>query len=86
MYSENLSVSEVKANLFDKRTVVELNENQMVMIDGGTLEIAIGTAILGTAVITILISVTGLPAGGGGGGVSGGGGNNRYEKNTYRQV
>jgi hypothetical protein len=85
MYSENLSVSEVKANLFDKRTVVELNENQMVMIDGGTLEIAIATAVLGTAVITILISVAGLPPSGGGG-VSGGGGNNRYEKNTYRQV
>jgi hypothetical protein len=36
MYSENLSISAVKANLFDKRTVVELNEGQMVGVDGGT--------------------------------------------------
>ncbi len=36
MYSENLSVSEVKANLFEKRTVVELDENAMMGIDGGT--------------------------------------------------
>jgi lactobin A/cerein 7B family class IIb bacteriocin len=57
VYSENLSVSEVKANMFDKRTVVELTENEMTEVDGGTLEIAIATAVLGTAVITILISV-----------------------------
>ncbi len=36
MYSENLSVSEVKANMFEKRTVVELTENEMTEIDGGT--------------------------------------------------
>jgi hypothetical protein len=70
MYSENLSISAVKANMFDKRTVVELNEGQMVEIDGGTLEIAIATAVLGTAVITILISVATV---GGGSGRSGGG-------------
>jgi hypothetical protein len=35
MYSENLSISAVKANMFDKRTVVELNEGQMTEIDGG---------------------------------------------------
>jgi hypothetical protein len=57
MYSENLSISAVKANMFDKRTVVELTENEMTEVDGGTLEIAIATAVLGTAVITILISV-----------------------------
>jgi lactobin A/cerein 7B family class IIb bacteriocin len=36
MYSENVSVSAVKANMFDKRTVVELSEKQMTEIDGGT--------------------------------------------------
>ncbi len=36
MYSENLSISEVKANLFDKRTVVQLNENQLINVNGGT--------------------------------------------------
>jgi hypothetical protein len=35
MYSENLSISAVKANMFDKRTVVELSEKQMTEIDGG---------------------------------------------------
>jgi hypothetical protein len=36
MYSENLSISAVKANMFDKRTVVELSENQMTEVNGGT--------------------------------------------------
>jgi hypothetical protein len=45
MYSENLSVSEVKANMFDKRTVVELNEGQMVGVDGGS------TWLCGAAVV-----------------------------------
>jgi hypothetical protein len=37
MYSENLSI-ETKSeeiSMFDKRTVVELNEGQMTEIDGG---------------------------------------------------
>jgi uncharacterized protein YdiU (UPF0061 family) len=47
MYLENLSISAVKANMFDKRTVVELNEGQMVEIDGGTLgEAAAALAII----------------------------------------
>jgi lactobin A/cerein 7B family class IIb bacteriocin len=36
MYSENLSISAVKSTMFDKRTIVELSENQMTEIDGGT--------------------------------------------------
>ncbi len=44
MYSENLSVSEVKANLFEKRTVVELTENEMTKIDGGTGTYPTGTS------------------------------------------
>lgn len=51
MYSENISISEVKANMFDKRTVIELNEGQMTEIDGGTdpVNIAIVMGILAYA-------------------------------------
>ncbi len=38
MYSENLSIStkNEEVSMFDKRTVVELNENQMANVDGGS--------------------------------------------------
>jgi lactobin A/cerein 7B family class IIb bacteriocin len=54
MYSENLSISAVKANMFDKRTVVELTENQMTEIDGGATP-AVAWAILEGVAIGVLL-------------------------------
>jgi hypothetical protein len=47
MYSENLSVStkNEEVSMFDKRTVIELNENQMTDVDGGSTPVCYGIII-----------------------------------------
>lgn len=48
MYSENISISSKneEISMFDKRTVVELSENQMTNVDGGTSWMFFGTTSL----------------------------------------
>jgi hypothetical protein len=79
MYSENLSVSAVKANLFDKRTVVELSEYQMIGVDGGTSPATASSIVCGAAVVASVaaaidaaINLVNYLSPGGGGGNRGG--------------
>jgi hypothetical protein len=48
MYSENLSISTKndEISMFDKRTVVELSENEMTEVDGGTSSLCVLTIVL----------------------------------------
>jgi hypothetical protein len=56
MYLENLSIStkNEEVSIFDKRTVVELNENQMTDIDGGTATFVGTTSLLTTGLLKLV--------------------------------